>query len=52
MDDFTITISIADLVLIATLVRALIVVARWIIREIVVYIWNIWDDIQNYHKRE
>lgn len=52
MNDFTITISLADLVLIATLVRAIIVAARWIIRKIVIYIWDILNDIRNHHKRE
>lgn len=52
MSDFTIHISLADLALCVTLVRALIVTSRWIIRKIVIYIWNIWYDLQYRNKRE
>lgn len=52
MEDITIHISLADLVLIVTLVRALVVVTRWLIRKAVEYIWNIVHELQNHSKHK
>lgn len=52
MNDFAICVSLADLVLCVTLVRALVITARWIIRRIVVYIWKILRELQKNDNHE
>ena len=49
MNDLTIHIALADLVLLITMVRALIVVARWAIRKLVLYVLSVANELEDHN---